>query len=187
MVSMNRSQPNDSNRYEYYQHVYHMQKDSVEQLVDVSNISDPILFVDCCGWHYRNFYQHKKIFSFETVDTALNYRLDKTKFDRLIDSQSIPDINWPTFNLQNCVIIFDRSPMLKYQNIKNFIQIINSAGVKYCANTIIVKGSLLFIDDNRLTTERFNNFGSLVFKNFTIKYFLYDAEKLQYELILKNK
>ena len=184
---MKKSAPTDTNRDAYYQHVYHMQKDSIDKLIDVSAIDNPILFIDCCGWHYRDLYPEKEIHSFETVNTAVTYKINRAKFNRLIDERTIPDIKWPRYNLQRCVLIFDRSPLLKYQTIEDFVKIINSAGAQYLAESIIIRGSLLFINDNRLVAERINNFSSLVFADFSIKYFLYDTENLQYKIVLKSK
>ena len=34
-----------------------MQLDDITGLIDISNEPDPIIAIDCCGWHYQEIYK----------------------------------------------------------------------------------------------------------------------------------
>lgn len=163
----------DSNRDEFYQQVYRQQFDTRPQLINLEQFSTDCILVDCCGWHYRDLFPNN-ITSLETVKTALEFKLNPTKFDKLIDNQQDHQINWPTVVCVDPVLIFDRSPMLKYLSISELVDVLSNAVKKYQAGQLIVHLHTTFIDDPRLT-DRFYNFSNICIAGFVIKEFVYNS------------
>jgi len=177
----------DENRKDFYTFAYQMQTDQTEDLINLSGLTDPVIIIDCCGWHYQNFYPKKHIISIETIQTCLNYKLDPTKFDKLVDDRDIGNIKWPNLDIRDSTVIFDRSPILKYRSIKEINHMLEAVGQQYQAESMVVRGFLLFVDDARLSEDRFYNFQSINVSNFIIIKFLYDTTNLIYEIWLKRK
>lgn len=166
---------NDNNRQQFYQQVYRHQFDSKSSLVNLDMFSNDCVLIDCCGWHYRDLFPNKKIISLETVRSALQFKLDRSRFDKLIDNQKDTHIGWPTLSVKDPVLIFDRSPILRYQPIDVLVNILNSAVEKYNASELVVNLSLVTVDDDRLR-DRFYNFSSMSIRNFTVREFVYNIE-----------
>lgn len=165
---------NDNNRDNFYQQVYRQQYDSKQHLINLEMFSGECLLIDCCGWHYRNTFPKSNIKSLETIKSALQFKLDRTKFDKLIDDRQDHYVSWPKLDTVDPVLIFDRSPMLKYRSIPDLIELLNSAVEKYHASELVVNLDATFIDDNRLT-DRFYNLSNINIKDFTVREFIYKA------------
>jgi hypothetical protein len=164
----------DDNRDSFYQQVYQHQLDSKQQLINLELFSNECVLVDCCGWHYRNMFPNSNIKSLETVKNAVQFKLDRAMFDKLIDDQQDHHIAWPDLNTVDPVLIFDRSPMLKYRGIPELTKILTDAVEKYHASELVVNLTTTFIDDVRLT-DRFYNLSSITIKHFTVTEFTYSA------------
>ena len=164
----------DQNRSEFYQQVYRQQFDTRSQLIDLDQFSTDCVLVDCCGWHYRDLFPNNNIISLETVKTALEFKLDPGKFNKLIDNQQDDQINWPTVVCVDPVLIFDRSPMLKYCSVSSLVDVLSDAVKKYQASQLVVHLHTMFIDDPRLT-DRFYNFSNICITGFIIKEFVYNS------------
>jgi len=170
---------NDINRSQFYQQVYHHQSDAKHSLVNLDMFTNDCILVDCCGWYYRSLFPTKTIICLETIKTALQFRLGRSNFDKLIDNQKDSYIGWPELDVVNPVLIFDRSPMLKYQTVNDLINLLSNAVKKYNASQLIVNLDTLFIDDNRLQ-DRFYSLAAITIPNFTVSEVLYkiDSSKL---------
>jgi hypothetical protein len=168
------TQVTEQNRAQFYQTLYSQQLDSKQQLIDLEKFSNECILVDCCGWHYRNLFPHKKIIALETFKTAKQFKLGLDQFDKLIDDQSDQQITWPDLHLAGSALIFDRSPILKYRSIGNLSSTLNSAVDRYNAKHLILNTSTTFIDDHRLT-DRFYNMVEIRIPNFTVREFAYNT------------
>lgn len=166
---------NHDNRKQFYQQMYPHQFDSKSTLVNLDKFNNDCVLIDCCGWHYRDLFANKKIISLETVKSALQFKFDRSKFDKLIDDQKDTYIGWPGLSVKNPVLIFDRSPILKYRSIDNLINLLTSAVEKYNASELVVNLNLIFVDDHRLQ-DRFYNLASISIRNFTVREFVYNIE-----------
>ena len=174
MDIMLQTEVRDDNRDRFYQQVYHHQFNSKQQLINLELFSNDCVLVDCCGWHYRNVFPNNNVKSLETVKSAMQFKLDRQLFDKLINDQQDHYIGWPDLNTVDPVLIFDRSPMLKYRSIPELTKILTDAVEKYHASELVVNLTTTFIDDVRLT-DRFYNLSSINIKDFTVREFMYDA------------
>jgi hypothetical protein len=121
----------------------------------------------------------------ETVTSAKEYKFSKDQFDKLIDNQQTDYIKWPTVDVIDPVLIFDRSPLLKYLNISNLCNLISGAAEKYSASKIVIRQKLCFLDDLRIT-DRFYNFQNFKIKNYCVEKFMYNTKVGEYEIWLKK-
>lgn len=178
------SSPGNHNRDQYYQQVYSQQHDTKQQLVNLEMFADNCVLIDCCAWHYQNIFVDKQIIKLETVHTAQQYKLDHTQFDKLVDVQQDRPIRWPTLNLLDPVLIFDRSPMLKYLSLDQISSLLTNAAVQCQASDLVINLDTKFIDDPRLV-DRFYNLASICIENFTVREFVYStrANKLFVHLV----
>lgn len=164
----------DKNRNEFYQQVYRQQFDNKSQLINLEQFSTDCILVDCCGWHYRDLFPNNNIISLETVKSALEFKLDPVKFNKLVDNQQDNQVNWPPVACADPVLIFDRSPMLKYLTVSALVDVLSSVVKKYQASELLVHLHTTFVDDPRLM-DRFYNFSKICIAEFTIKEFVYDT------------
>lgn len=162
----------ERNCNEFYKQMYRQPFDAKSQLVNLEQFSTDCILIDCCGWHYRDLFPNNNIISLETVKTVLEFKLDPAKFNKLIDNQQDNRINWPPVVCSNPVLIFDRSPILKYRTVSDLVDVLSNAVQKYQASQLIVNLHTTFIDDPRLM-DRFNNFSKICISGFTIKEFVY--------------
>jgi hypothetical protein len=165
---------NDNNRSQFYQQVYCQQLDTKQQLVDLEMFSNDCVLVDCCGWHYQNVFQDKKIFKLETLKTASQFKLGRNQFNKLIDDRTDNQIKWPTLEVSDPVLIFDRSPMLKYHSLNKILSILSDSVYQYNATDLIVNLNTIFIDDSRVV-DRFYNLANISIAKFAVREFLYSA------------
>jgi hypothetical protein len=174
-----------SNQLDFYKNVYHMQLDSRDKLINIEKFKSLCILVDCCGAHYRTQF-NKNIIVLETIETAKNFALTKVNFDQLIDNRSGTQIIWPTItDLMAPVLIFDRSPMLKYLSLADLCNTVSDAAEKYQASVIVLRHHLFFVDDSRVV-DRFYNFCNFKIKNYCIEKFSYDTKQLEYWIELRR-
>jgi hypothetical protein len=162
----------DNNRDQFYKHVYRQQFDSKSQLVELAKFSNDCVLIDCCGWHYRNTFPDKNTIILETVKNALQFKLDRNKFDKLIDDQQDHKISWPPLKTINPVLIFDRSPILKYRSVCDLVHLLSDVSKIYCASQLIVNIDTTFVDDPRMV-DRFYNLSAISIPNFIVVEFAY--------------
>lgn len=162
----------NDNRDQFYKQVYRHQFNSKSQLVDLTKFSNDCVIVDCCGWYYRDLFPGNNIISLETLKNALQFKLDRSKFNKLINDQKDHIIGWPPLDTINPVLIFDRSPMLKYRSIPDLVSVLSDAAETYCASQLVVNIDTTFVDDSRVV-DRFYNLSAISIKNFTVVEFTY--------------
>jgi hypothetical protein len=170
------TQITDQNRKEFFRQRYHHQTDAKDQLVDLDSLKEfTVICVDCCGWYYKTLFPHKSIVSMETIKTVKNFNLDRTYFDQLIDNQSDDRLGWPSISAEQCAVIFDRSPLLKYQTLEQISTVLNTVAHKYTPATILLEQALKFIDDTRLV-DRFCHISALKINGYVVTKFVYDLD-----------
>lgn len=174
----------NNNMQEFYKNVYYMQADSRDQLIDLAEFTNPCMLVDCCGAHYKTLFQ-QDVFVLETVRSFKEYKFSRDQFDKLIDNQIDELVRWPTVDILSPVLIFDRSPLLKYLSIGNLCRLVSVAAEQYQAINIVIRQKLCFVDDTRVT-DRFYNFYNFKIKNYCIEKFLYNVNNGQYHIQLKR-
>jgi hypothetical protein len=172
------------NQLEFYQNVYRMQSDSKDQLVNLDNFDTDCVVIDCCGSHYRTHFD-KNIIVLETIRSAKEFGFSKNQFDKLIDNRDGQPLTWPALSISAPVLIFDRSPMLKYLSLEDLCSTVSVAAEKYQAVSIVIRHHLFFVDDSRLV-DRFYNFCNFKIKNYCVTQFLYDTRQLTYSFELKR-
>jgi hypothetical protein len=183
MLNVKQTQVTDHNRSDFYKEMYPMQLDDITGLIDISKAPDPIIAVDCCGWHYQEIYK-KNIIMLETIKTAHQFKLSREKFTKLIDNRSDDVIVWPKIECGVNTILMDRSPLLRYKTIPDLNYLLDQMGSTYKPQKMIIKGSLLAIDDYRLR-DRFYNWIDFSVSGYIISKFLYDPEKAIWQINLK--
>jgi|LakMenEpi03Aug12_release.lakeMendotaPanAssembly.Ray.scaffolds.fasta_scaffold437595_1 hypothetical protein len=164
----------DENRDKFYQQVYCQQFDSKHQLINLEIFSNECVLVDCCAWHYYDMFPNNRIIRLETVKNALQFKLSRNKFDKLVDDQQDHCIRWPSLDVVTPVVVFDRSPMLKYRSLANLTNLLTSVSNAYQASHLIINMNTTFIDDTRLV-DRFYNMASINIPGFTVKEFVYSV------------
>jgi hypothetical protein len=174
----------DNNRQKFYKNVYYMQTNSRDQLIDLTEFNNICILIDCCGAHYKTLFQ-QDIFVLETVRSFKEYRFSKDQFDKLIDNQIDGSIKWPTIDILSPVLIFDRSPLVKYLSISDLCHLVSDASEQYQASNIVLRQNLCFVDDTRVT-DRFYNFYDFKIKNYCIEKFLYNVNNSEYHIQLKR-
>ena len=167
----------DQNRIAFYQVLYQHQTNIKSQLINLDQLTESVIvMIDCCGWHYKNLFPKKSIIGFETFKSISLFKLDKTYFDKIIDNQRDNRIGWPNLVIDNCAIIFDRSPMLKYISVEQISTILNNVAIKYLPSTIVLKQSLIFTDGPRLL-DRFYEIVKLSIDGYIVKTVEYYSEE----------
>jgi hypothetical protein len=177
----------DSNRKEFYKCVYDHQTLTPESLVDLSQLGPgPKVLVDCCGWHYKNCFPNETIVSLENVKTLLEYKLHASQFDKMFDGRTDSIPSWPKLNIIEPAVVFDRSPLLKYQNLDTIKKVLESIDAEYRAKSIVLRQHLSFVDDSRLI-DRFYNISKLSIDRHVVKKFNYDLDRCMLEVHFECK
>jgi hypothetical protein len=177
----------EQNLNSFFQKLYHHQTNNKKQLVDLDVLNEPTaIVVDCCGWHYKKLFPNKSVVAVETIKTVKQFNLDKTYFDRLIDNQSDDRLGWPSIPPGNCAVIFDRSPLLKYQTLAQISNMLAKAADKYVPDTVILEQSLTFIDDVR-SIDRFYDIAKIEIAGYVVTKFMYDTDGIHLSIRFKKK
>ena len=162
-----------------------MQDDARNDLLDISHSPDPIIAIDCCGWHFALAFQ-KDIIMLETVTSAKQFKFGRDKISKLVDDRADGKLSWPALSCEpNGTVVFDRSPMLKYLSIGQLASVIEKCVAKYCPDVVLIRGHLAFIDDNRCC-DRFYNWAAFTVENYVVTRFLHDIHSGVYEIFLKQ-
>jgi hypothetical protein len=172
------------NQLKFYQNVYYMQADPKDRLINLDKFDTDCVVIDCCGSHYRTQFD-KNITVLETIRSAKEFNFSKNQFDKLIDNRDEQPMVWPTLSVTAPVLIFDRSPMLKYLSPEDLCSTVSVAAEKYQAALIVIRQHLFFVDDSRLV-DRFYNFCNFKIKNYCVTQFLYDTQQLVYSFEFKR-
>lgn len=182
---MKQTKVNDSNRLDYYRTVYPVLNDHARDLIDISQETNNVVAIDCCGWYYSQTFS-KKITMLETMFTVKNYKLNPDQFTKMVDNRD-NRLVWPLLpGVVDPVILLDRSPLLKYHNMSKFRSIILDIIEIYRPIKLLIRGSLQFIDDSRLRDriQSWHEFFPL--PGYVTAKFLYDCENMLYVIDLKK-
>jgi hypothetical protein len=169
------------NQKDFYQSLYQLGR----TLVDLSQL--PVieyLLVDCDQEQYRKKYPNLNIVLLATLSTAKQFNLSREQFNYLIDNQIYNDLHWPKIPTTNCAVIFDHSTVLKYLTVPEIITVLETISDRYCPAIIMLRSSLFFIDDCRMT-DRFYNLVDIKIENYVVEKFYYDT--LTTELTIQFK
>ena len=176
METRQQTKTTDQNRDLFYRRVYHHQTADRSQLVELDRLTEKsIVMIDCCGWHYKNLFPEKTVIGLETISTVKQFKLDRMYFDKIVDDQNSNRVGLPSLDLDECAVIFDRSPILKYCSLEKIKTILNEVAVKYRPSTIILNQSLMFTDDSRIA-DRFYELAKLSVSGYFVKDFEYTTE-----------
>jgi len=176
-MDLKQTQITDQNRSQFYRNVYPHQTESTNQLIDIGNINvDNIIPIDCCGWYYKNMFPEKNVLPIDPVKTALEFKLSKDKIYKLVDNRVDHTLSWPKFFVDDCAVIFDRSPILKYLTIDQLITLFNNVQQTYQPKFLVARLKLMFIDSTRLT-DRFYNVSTVQVNNSVVDQFHYNADR----------
>jgi len=175
-MDLKQTQVTDQNRSQFYRHVYPHQTESKNQLIDIGAINvNSIIPIDCCGWYYKHMFPGKTVLPIDPVKTALEFKLPKDKVYKLVDNRMNQVLNWPKFFVDDCAVVFDRSPILKYLTIDQLITLFNNVQQTYQPKFLIARLKLMFIDSNRLT-DRFYELATIQVNHTVINQFHYNAD-----------
>lgn len=179
METMLQTKVNEHAQQDWLAKVYPRSTKSKEQLIqlDKYNVSSYV-FIDCCGWHYQSLWPNLNIFGVETLQTAKDYKLERSKFQGLVNDQDYNNIKWPSINAVNCAVIFDYSPILKYKTVEDIVAIIASAAKKYQPQIVVFNSFTILIDDSRFV-DRFINLSQLLIPGFVVTSFLYNETAIE--------
>jgi hypothetical protein len=181
------TQVTDQNRIAFYQQQYVHQTETTAQLINLYQLpTKNVILVDCCGWHYKSLFPNADIICFETFNTIKNFKLDKMYFDKIIDNQSDGHISWPTLQLENCTIVFDRSSILKYFTIEKISSTLNTVTSKYQPLIVVVRQSTMFIDGPRLL-DRFYELSKLSVDGYIVKTVEYQTDRNHFYIEFQRK
>jgi len=110
---MKQSKITEQNKTELMRSIYPVMQEGRESLIDITQETNDIIAVDCCGWNYSQVFQ-KKIIMLETLLNAKYFKLGLECFTKLIDDRD-NTLVWPKLpNISNPVVLLDRSNILRY-------------------------------------------------------------------------
>ena len=176
-MDLKQTQVTNQNRSQFYKNVYPHQTDSKNQLIDIGAISAAnIIPIDCCGWHYKDLFPEKNVLPIDTLKSAIEFKLDKDKVYKLVDNRVDHVLSWPKFAVNDCAVVFDRSPILRYLTLDQLAIVFNDVQQTYQPKFLIVRLKLMFIDSPRLT-DRFYNVSTIQVNNTVIEQFHYDSNQ----------
>lgn len=182
---MRQTKVTEQNRTEFIKTVYPALKEGPQYLVDISQETNDIIAIDCCGWYYHQVFQ-KKVIMLETLNTVKDFRLSREQYNKLIDNRT-EKLVWPKLpNLIDPIVLLDRPLILKYQTMSEFKSLIQEIIERYNPVKIIIRGYLWFIDDSRLGDRLHNWFEFFPMKNYVAEKFVYDTTAMTYAIDLKR-
>jgi hypothetical protein len=154
---------NNKNRNEFYKRLYPVLAMPKQTLLDVSAVMGTKIIVDSTGWYYREHFPTEHILSIEHINTCKNFKLDKSKFDKIFNDISFPkiDISDPT------VLILDHTVFLKYKTINQINELLSMMSERCNSYYIMIRGSMITLADHRFG-DRIKDFVSVVPSGFLI-------------------
>lgn len=175
-MELKHTQITDTNRDKFYKQVYRQQLDSKPRLVDLDCFNAKnFIMVDCCGWHYKTLFPNKTVLSIESAREVQQYNITQDRFDHLFDYIDNGSIAWPNLAIDNCAVVFDRSPVLKYQTIEQLTSIFQQVQSTYQPKFLIARLQLTLIDDSRLV-DRFYYLSQLRVNGSVVTEFKYNIK-----------
>jgi len=169
------SKVSEHNRQEFYNTVYPHASTPASELIQLDKLNaSTYVIADSCGWYYKTVWPDANVISLETLSAIKEYKLERFKFQGMIDNRDHTNIKWPTIDVADCALIFDRCPILKYRTVTDIVNVISGAATKYNPKSIIFNASATFIDDPRLT-DRISVLASMLIPGYVVINFSYDT------------
>lgn len=174
-MELKQTKVDDQNRNQFYTQMYPQQFDSKQSLIDLDAIeSSNIIAVDCCGWHYQAMFPQKKVVYVDPIKAALEFKLPKDKVFKFVDNRQDQQLTWPSLKIEDCSVIFDRSPLLKYYTLSQLVKTLTDVEKIYQPKFIVARLKLMFVDSARLT-DRFHDIAAMQIENTIVDEFHYHA------------
>ena len=171
MEHKKQTQITDQNRKEFQETLYQQ-----TSAVDISVLSErTIIAADCQGHKYQKLYPTKNVLALETMSNVRDFQIPKEQFYRLIDNRQYHKLGWPKIDINDCAVLFNCSPILKYRTVEEISSILDEVSIRYLPTTIVVNLNLMHVDDNRLS-DRFYNMSKLRLNMYVVQEFLYNAD-----------
>jgi hypothetical protein len=168
----------DQNRHDFLKKVYPQLGQAKNQLIQLDQIdATTFIMADCCGWHYKSLWPDRSILGLETYYSIKNFKLDQSYVQGIIDDRDYSSIKWPNLIADNCALIFDRSPVLKYRNVNDIVDVMSTAAQHYNPKCIVFNFSTLFIDDSRLI-DRIHSLSTLLIPGYIVIEFVYTTTNI---------
>lgn len=185
MQNMRQSQITEHNKTHVMRAMYPVIQEGRESLIDITQETNDVIAIDCCGWHYSQVFQ-KKLIMLETLLNAKYFKLGLEYFTKLIDDRD-NTLLWPNIpNISNPVVLLDRSNILRYRTMTELKSIIQNIVTCYTPSKIIIRGRLEFLDDSRLGDRLHTWFDFFPIDNYITVKFLYDTTTMIYSVDLKR-
>lgn len=176
-MDLKQTQVTEQNRSQFYQYVYPHQSESRDQLIDIAPIDvNAIIPIDSCGWRYKELFPEKHVLPIDPLKAVQGFRLSMDKLYKVVDNRFDPNLSWPKIDANNCAVIFDRSPILKYRTIDQLVTLLNDVQQTYQPKFLIVRCKLKHIDSARLT-DRFYDLSAIQVSNTVVDQFEYHADQ----------
>jgi|688.fasta_scaffold201617_2 hypothetical protein len=185
-MEIKQTQVTDLNRDKFYKHVYCQQLDGRTRLVNLDSFNvKNFIVIDCCGWHYKKIFPNKNVLPVESARDILQYNLSDDTFFKLFNYQE-NNIVWPNFAVDNCAVVFDRSPVLKYQTVEQLTSIFQQVQSTYKPKFLIARLYLNLIDDSRLV-DRFYNLAQIKLDGSVVTDFNYSVKNEELYICFQRK
>lgn len=156
---MEQTKINEENWEKFYKRLYPVLTMSKQNLIDISRLSGTKVIVDSAGWYYQEHFSGDNVIKIEHVNTCKNFKLDKSKFDKMFNDVSFPNITDQT------VLILDHSAFLKYKTVDQLKELLSMMAKKCNSNYIIVRGSMVTLNDYRFG-DRIKDFVNVILDDF---------------------
>jgi len=182
---MRQTKVTEQNKTEFIKRIYPALHDGPQSLIDISQETNDIITIDCCGWYYQQIFK-KKLIMLETLHHAKNFQLTREQFTKLIDDRHAK-IAWPKLpGLTDPVVLIDRSSIFKYQSMSEFKSLTQEIIECYNPIKVMIRGYLSFIDDSRLGDRLHTWFDFFPIKNYVSEKFVYDTNTMTYAVDLRR-
>lgn len=171
MEQKTQTQITDQNRNAFREQLYQQ-----NNTVDIGQLTEStVIAIDCQGYRYQAQYPSKTVLPLETMTNVVDFRIPKQQFYKFIDNRQSDRLGWPKVDAENCAVLFDCSPILKYRTVKEISLILSEVSNRYLPSTIIVNLNLMHVDDSRLT-DRFYNMAQIQLDQYVVQEFVYKAD-----------
>jgi len=173
---MEQTKITEHNRLDFYNNVYNVNFIQAN-LIDISQFSDQLIIaLDSCGLIYKKHFPTANIKIIEHVETAKQYQLARSDYDKLFDNTNSITVD------KDSVLLLDHCPSIfKYktqQELANTLTTLtDTIDPKYC----IVRLAVITLGDNRLT-DRFQNLSKIIPRKYSVVKFNYDQKYILIEL-----
>jgi hypothetical protein len=184
METKTQTKIDNHNREDFLSTVYNNSFDLIN--LDIMSAEIFVLVDAIRAQQYHKKFPHKKFLTLATISNAKDYGLNHNDFDHLVDDRVHNQIVWPRISIQNCSIILDCIPALKYLTVDELTAVFDRVANLYQPDQIHFRSVACFVDDNRLA-PRINQFCNLCPKSHVVKKLVYDSDQDLLEIEMRKK